>query len=169
MRAASLLLLLASSVVSGFMAPPAIARRCRHQPLHVGVGGSSSLQPPTTPPALAEDEQGRTRLPWKSDGYSYWTWNGHRVHYVAVETESARAPANAHKPPIVLIHGFGASVFHWRYNIPALAQDHRVYAIDLLGFGLSDKPLTDYNAEVWRAQLTAFLQEVVGVGGPMGA
>lgn len=35
--------------------------------------------------------------------------------------------------------------------------------------GLSDKPLTEYNAEVWRAQLAAFLQEVVGVGGPMGA
>ena len=30
---------------------------------------------------------------------------GHQVHYVAVETESARSPANADKPPIVLIHG----------------------------------------------------------------
>jgi hypothetical protein len=65
--------------------------------------GGSSLQPQAPPPALAEDEQGRTRLPWKSDGYSYWTWNGHRVHYVAVETEGARAQAD--KPPIVLIHG----------------------------------------------------------------
>ena len=39
-------------------------------------------------------------------------------------------------------------MFHWRYNIPALAENHRVYAIDLLGFGLSAKPLTEYNAEV---------------------
>ena len=34
-----------------------------------------SLQPQAPPPALAEDEEGRTRLPWKADGYSYWTWN----------------------------------------------------------------------------------------------
>ena len=81
------------------------------------------------------------------------------------ESEDGR---QSNKPPIVLIHGFGASTSHWRYNIPALAESHRVYAIDLLGFGLSDKPLTDYNAEVWRTQLAAFLQEVVGVGGSLG-
>jgi len=61
------------------------------------------------------------------------------------ENEGAR---QSNKPPIVLIHGFGASSAHWRYNLPALAETHRVFAIDLLGFGLSDKPLTDYNAEV---------------------
>jgi pimeloyl-ACP methyl ester carboxylesterase len=43
--------------------------------------------------------------------------------------------------PVLLIHGFGASVGHWRNNIPALAAaGYRTYAIDLLGFGGSDKP-----------------------------
>lgn len=42
-------------------------------------------------------------------------------------------PAGSTGPPVLLIHGFGASAYHWRYNIPFLAKNHRVYAIDLLG------------------------------------
>ena len=42
------------------------------------------------------------------------------------------------------MHGFGASAYHWRYNIPELAKRHRVYAVDLLGFGWSTKALVDY-------------------------
>lgn len=50
-----------------------------------------------------------------------------------------QGPDNA--PPILLIHGFGASVGHFRKNIPTLVgEGYRVYAIDLLGFGASDKP-----------------------------
>lgn len=43
-------------------------------------------------------------------------------------------------PPIILLHGFGGCSYSWRFLAPALAQDHRVYTIDLKGFGLSDKP-----------------------------
>jgi len=40
---------------------------------------------------------------------------------------------------VLLIHGLGGSVENWMYNINVLAQYHRVYAIDLAGFGRSDK------------------------------
>src|SRR5664279_2941118 len=43
-------------------------------------------------------------------------------------------------PPVILLHGFGASAYAWRFLIPALAGDHRVLTIDLKGFGLSAKP-----------------------------
>eukprot|EP01035_Chromulina_nebulosa_P017103 gene17103-22617_t len=65
------------------------------------------------------------------------------------------------KQPLILIHGFGASVYHWRYNIPELAKNYHVFALDLLGFGLSDKPIIDYDAEIWRDQVLAFIEEVV--------
>lgn len=48
-----------------------------------------------------------------------------------------------------------------RFNIPALSEKYHVYALDLLGFGLSDKPVQDYPAEVWRDQVLDFIQEVV--------
>jgi pimeloyl-ACP methyl ester carboxylesterase len=41
---------------------------------------------------------------------------------------------------VILIHGLGGSVENWGLNIEALAQHHRVYAVDLVGFGRSDKP-----------------------------
>lgn len=42
--------------------------------------------------------------------------------------------------PVVLVHGIGCSVLEWERNIEALARRHRVYAVDLLGYGLTDKP-----------------------------
>ncbi len=42
--------------------------------------------------------------------------------------------------PVVLVHGFGASTFSWRYTIPALTADgYRVIAFDRPGYGLSEK------------------------------
>lgn len=95
------------------------------------------------------------RMQWRPEGWRTWEWDGLKVNYVA---EGEDKPGT----PLVLIHGFGASAFHWRHNIPALAQQRPVYALDLIGFGLSDKPLLDYNAELWRDQVGAFLREVVG-------
>jgi pimeloyl-ACP methyl ester carboxylesterase len=95
------------------------------------------------------------KLPWVETGYKTWNWKGDKINYLDLgENEEA-------KPPLLLIHGFGASVYHWRYNIPFLARKYHVFAIDLLGYGLSDKPLIDYNAEVWRDQVLDFIDEKI--------
>ncbi|XP_019154727.1 PREDICTED: pheophytinase, chloroplastic isoform X2 [Ipomoea nil] len=103
------------------------------------------------PSEAAQPSQGLERLPFKPEGYNFWTWKGHRIHYV-VEGEGI---------PIVLVHGFGASAFHWRYNIPELAKKYKVYALDLLGFGWSEKALVEYDALIWRDQVVDFLKEIV--------
>ena len=66
--------------------------------------------------------------------------------------------------PLVLIHSFapGASSFEWRKNVDALAEHFRVTVIDLLGFGLSDRPAIDYTAETYSDLVGDFLKEVVG-------
>src|SRR3989440_10762329 len=66
--------------------------------------------------------------------------------------------------PLVLLHGFGpgASSFEWRKNIDALSTQFRVFAVDLLGFGLSDRPAIDYNSQVFTDLIGDFMREVIG-------
>lgn len=77
--------------------------------------------------------------------------------------------------PLVLVHGFGACIGHWRKNIPVLAAGgYRVFALDLLGFGGSDKPPLDYTLDLWEQLLKDFcaahIQEpAVFVGNSIGA
>jgi pimeloyl-ACP methyl ester carboxylesterase len=55
--------------------------------------------------------------------------------------------------PIILIHGLGASSYTWRKIMPELAKTHRVIAIDLKGFGQSDKPLDSHYSIFDQAKL----------------
>jgi pimeloyl-ACP methyl ester carboxylesterase len=66
--------------------------------------------------------------------------------------------------PLVLIHSLdpGASSYEWRKNIDALSTRFRVFALDLLGFGLSERPAMDYDAEMYTDLLSDFIREVVG-------
>ncbi|MBD6616365.1 alpha/beta fold hydrolase [Komarekiella sp. 'clone 1'] len=95
----------------------------------------------------------------------FWTWQGHKIQYTVMGTGR----------PLVLVHGFGASIGHWRKNIPALANaGYRVFAIDLLGFGGSDKAPINYSVEVWVELLKDFWTEhiqepAVFIGNSIGA
>ncbi len=66
--------------------------------------------------------------------------------------------------PLLLVHGFGpgASSYEWRKNIDMLAGQFRVFTIDLLGFGLSDRPAIDYTAETFADLIHDFIKEVIG-------
>jgi len=125
-------------------------------PMFSGRGG---------PPVQAEvelevDASGRERVALKSEGWNYWEWRGHRCHYIV------DGPANG--KPVVLVHGFGAHAYHWRYTIPFLAsQGYRVYAPCLLGYGWSAKVHGGgirYSAELWGEHVADFMREVAGCG-----
>jgi pimeloyl-ACP methyl ester carboxylesterase len=73
----------------------------------------------------------------------------------------ALAEESKTKPALVLIHGYAASVEHWRHTFNGLKGRYRIYALDLLGFGLSDKPdsdKVDYSADLWVKQVYDFLK-----------
>ena len=56
-------------------------------------------------------------------------------HSIFVVDEGA-----AHLPTIVLLHGFPTSSWDWQLIWDELAKDYRLIALDMLGFGFSDKP-----------------------------
>ena len=97
-----------------------------------------------------------------------WVWRGWQTRY-----SYTRAKSNS-ETPLILLHGFGAAIEHWRNNIPILGQEYHVYALDLLGFGASRKANTNYSVYLWVEQVhdfwQAFIQEpVVLVGNSIGS
>ncbi|MAT94792.1 MAG: hypothetical protein CME59_19655 [Halioglobus sp.] len=90
-------------------------------------------------------------------------FRGHNTHVVDRGT----------RPAVVLVHGLGADVSKWHANIDVLAQTHRVLALDLLGFGQSDKPNVDYRIQVYVDQIRELLdsrgiEQATLVGNSMG-
>lgn len=63
--------------------------------------------------------------------------------------------------PVLLIHGLGASAETWRDTVPVLAETHHVYAVDLVGFGYSNKPAVEYTV----AYLVDFIRGFMDVVG----
>lgn len=77
---------------------------------------------------------------------------GARVRYIDV----------GEGPAVVLIHGFASSLDVWPAVVKALEKKHRVIALDLKGFGWSDRPDGDYSPAA-QAQLVIALLDRLGV------
>jgi pimeloyl-ACP methyl ester carboxylesterase len=77
------------------------------------------------------------------------------------------------KEALVLVHGWGCNLNHWRDQIPELSKRNRVIALDLPGHGLSDKPETNYDMDLFAAAIEAVMKDAgveraVLVGHSMG-
>ena len=71
----------------------------------------------------------------------------YRIHYFA----------GGAGEPLVLVHGLGGGALDFTLIMPALAKQHRVYALDLLGYGASDRPNVDYSITLETNILRQFL------------
>ena len=80
--------------------------------------------------------------------------NGTTLHYVAAGTSG---------PPILLVHGFPETWWAFHKLIPLLAADHRVFAVDLRGFGDSDHQPGDYDSATSAEDLHQLIAHL-GVG-----
>lgn len=79
------------------------------------------------------------------------TVNGTRLHYVT---------AGNHGTPVILVHGFPETWWAFHKLIPLLAADHRVYAVDLRGFGDSDVADASYSGAVAAEDLHALIEHL---------
>lgn len=105
-----------------------------------------------------------------------WVWRGWQTRYTYVRTSQSPSGDDAQvgSSPVIFLHGFGASIGHWRKNLAVLGQHHTVYALDMLGFGASRKAVVTYKVDLWVEQVydfwrTFIQQPVVLVGNSIGS
>ena len=81
------------------------------------------------------------------------------MRYVVLDDRSDK---NSEEPPLMLVHGFGASADQWRRLAAELRRrpggPSRVVAVDILGFGMSAKPGLSYTQHLWEAFLVDFVE-----------
>lgn len=91
---------------------------------------------------------------------------GMRYHVDQIRTPGAKISAliagDESDPPVILLHGLGATKASVLTLVPSLARSHRVIAIDLPGFGASSKPRGEYNAS-WFAAHVFDLMDTLGI------
>lgn len=65
--------------------------------------------------------------------------------------------------PILFVHGIGAGSgsFEWNRNIDLLSKYYKIYTIDLIGFGKSDKPNMTYTAYIYCQLISDFIKDII--------
>jgi pimeloyl-ACP methyl ester carboxylesterase len=81
--------------------------------------------------------------------------------------------APSHGVPVVLIHGYGGLIEHWRAVTRPIATQHSLFALDLYFFGQSDIPASPPDRRMWSEQVAELIAAVcpapaVVVGHSMG-
>jgi pimeloyl-ACP methyl ester carboxylesterase len=99
---------------------------------------------------------------------------GFPVNYALSNPRVAYVDQGSGEQVLLLIHGLAGNAGFWRYNIPELARHHRVIAVDLPGYGRSQKDVSyPYDMVFYAETLNRLLDEldvrqVVPVGHSMG-
>ena len=95
-------------------------------------------------------------IPWDSQPLDVWSskyapgkfvdLDGRRTHYIE----------KGEGKPVLLLHGFFYDSYLWGANIDALAENFKVYALDLWGFGYSTREPLDYDYQLYVDQKQFF-------------
>ena len=99
---------------------------------------------------------------------------GFNARHITVDGTALRYIDEGRGPPVVFLHGLGASMYAWRKNLaPVAAAGYRVIAFDNRGFGFSDKPATGYDNASYARLTVALLDslhlpDAVLIGHSMG-
>lgn len=82
--------------------------------------------------------------------------------YADVQDARVRFVDQGEGPPVVMLHGFASALENWAPVMPAIAKTHRVLALDLKGFGWTDRPPGDYSPQA-QADLVFALMDARGI------
>ncbi|HEX2014248.1 MAG TPA: alpha/beta fold hydrolase, partial [Nitrososphaera sp.] len=80
--------------------------------------------------------------------------------YLQVNDLSVRYVDRGSGKTVILLHGLGGSIESWTNNIEPLSSEMRVIALDLPGFGFSDKPRLSYSIKFYTDFVAAFAKRL---------
>ncbi|ASQ90026.1 alpha/beta hydrolase [Prosthecochloris sp. GSB1] len=105
-----------------------------------------------------------------SDLFYNWEYENGKTSRIRYRTFG---DASSKKTPLLFIHGYGGMLEHWDLNIQAVGNDRPKFAMDLIGFGGSEKPNVRYCLELFAKQIESFLKHmaldrIIIVGHSMG-
>lgn len=88
----------------------------------------------------------------KTDG-EYYNWKYGKIFYTT----------KGNGEPLLLLHGIGAgcNCLEWSRNVDVLAKYYKVYTIDMIGFGKSDKPNMTYTAYLYSQLIIDFINDII--------
>lgn len=101
-------------------------------------------------PVLA-DFLSKKKKSGKKDETLYFNSKFGKIHYTVCGSGK----------PVLLLHSQYLNLNEWQKNAEYLSKKFTVYAIDLLGFGLSDKPKTNYNSYLYALIINSFVENVI--------
>lgn len=78
-------------------------------------------------------------------------------HYVKVDGKDIRFWVEGQGAAVILVHGLPASAEYWQYNVAPIARAYRVHALDLIGFGRSDKDIGDFSLSYGASFIAGFM------------
>lgn len=112
-------------------------------------------------------------VPWNSQSLDEWAKKYADGKFIDLEGLSTHYIEKGEGNPVILVHGFFYNSYMWNKNIDAFAERHKVYAIDLWGFGYSTRQALDYGYPLYVEQLLKFMnalniQKASLVGQSMG-
>jgi pimeloyl-ACP methyl ester carboxylesterase len=87
-----------------------------------------------------------------------WIWRGWQIRYTSLPPQFPTEQTL----PILFLHGFGAQLGQWRRNLLPLSKRHRIYGLDFLGFGGSQKAPANYSIPFWAELVYDFWQTWIG-------
>lgn len=89
----------------------------------------------------------------KSSANNYYDWRFGKIYY----------KKKGHGSPLLLIHDLTvySSAYEWNKVIDKLAENHTVYALDLLGCGRSEKPKITYTNYLYVQLISDFIKNVI--------
>jgi len=131
---------------------------------------SSKLQEESEQGATSGSEKIQSGDPREAGTVQYWRWKDqHLVRYLTWPAgKNYDEKKDGAHPAILLVHGFAASAEQWGRLVYSLREQNigndtmpPIFALDLLGFGHSEKPGLSYTQYLWESQIVDFAVEVM--------